>query len=86
MPRVCCNRLMTQSFVPALPAGMACALSESGDRTESREGVNAVIEAPFGTSRRVPRWTAGTDEQRVRLPPGTGGGGRARRGSSSRQR
>jgi hypothetical protein len=73
MPRVRCNRLMTQSFVPVLPAGMACALSESGGRTESQEGVDAVLEAPCGTARRVPRWTAGTDEQRASLPPGTGG-------------
>ena len=36
MPRVCCNLLMAKSLAPALPAGMACALSESGDRTESR--------------------------------------------------
>ena len=59
MPRVRCNLLMTKPFAPALPAGMACALSESGDRTESREGADAVIEALCDTSRRVPRWTGG---------------------------
>ena len=37
MPRVRCNLLMAKPFAPALPAGMACALSESGDQTESRE-------------------------------------------------
>jgi len=37
MPRVPCNILMTKPLAPALPAGMACALSESGDRTKSRE-------------------------------------------------
>jgi len=37
MPRMRCNLLMTKPLAPALPAGMACALSESGDRTKSRE-------------------------------------------------
>ena len=46
--------MMTRPFVPALPAGMDCALSESGDRTESREVADAVIEAispyrPYGS-------------------------------------
>jgi hypothetical protein len=59
MPRVCRNLLMKKPLAPSLPAGMACALSESGDRTESREGADAVSEAPCGTSRRVPRWTGG---------------------------
>jgi hypothetical protein len=59
MPRVRYNLLMTKPFTPAPPAGMACALFESGDRTESREVADAVIEAPFDTSRRVPRWTSG---------------------------
>jgi hypothetical protein len=36
---------MKKSLVPSLSAGMACALSESGDRTESREVTDAVIEA-----------------------------------------
>jgi hypothetical protein len=38
MPRVRCNLLMTKPFAPARPAGMACALAESGDRTESGRG------------------------------------------------
>ena len=59
MPRVRCNLLMTKPLAPFLPAGMACALSESGDRTERREGADAVIGAPCDTSRRVPRWTGG---------------------------
>ena len=59
MPRVRCNLLMTKPLAPALPAGMACALSKSGDQTESREVADAVIEALFDTSRRVPRWTGG---------------------------
>jgi hypothetical protein len=59
MPRVRCNLLMKNPLAPSLPAGMACALSESGDRTGSREVADAVIEAPCDTSRRVPRWTGG---------------------------
>jgi hypothetical protein len=55
MPRVYCNLLMKNPLAPSLPAGMACALSESGDRTGSREVADAVIEAPCDTSRRVPR-------------------------------
>ena len=78
MPRVRCNLLMTKPFAPALPAGMACALSESGDRTESREGADAVIEAPCDTSRRVPRWTGGHRCTARELAPWNGGckGGR----------
>ena len=38
MPRMRCNLLMTKPLAPALLAGMACALSESGDRTESGRG------------------------------------------------
>ena len=48
MPRMHCNLLTTQPFAPALSTGMACALSESGDRTESREVADAVIEAAVG--------------------------------------
>ena len=59
MPRVRCNLLMTKPLAPAFPAGTACALSKSGDRTESREVADAVIEALFDTLRRVPRWTGG---------------------------
>ena len=55
MPRMHCNLLMTQPFAPALPAGMACAFSESGARTESREGATAVSDALCNPSRRVPR-------------------------------
>jgi hypothetical protein len=55
IPHMRCNLLMTKPFVLALPAGMACALSESGDWTESREAADAVIEAPCDTSRRVSR-------------------------------
>jgi hypothetical protein len=53
------NPLMTKPLAPSLAAGMACALSESGDRMGSREVANAVIEAPCDTSHRVPRWTGG---------------------------
>ena len=73
MPRVRCNLLMTKPFAPALPAGMACALSESGDRTESREGADAVIEAPCDTPRRVPRWTGGHRCTARELAPWNGG-------------
>jgi hypothetical protein len=73
MPCVRCNRLLTQSFMPTLSAAMACALAESGDQPESREGADTVLEARCGTVCRVPRWPAGTDQQRVRVPPGTGG-------------
>jgi hypothetical protein len=45
MPRVRYNLLMTKLFVSALPAGMACAFFASGDRTESREVADAVIDA-----------------------------------------
>ena len=48
MPRMRCNLLMAKPLAPALLAGMACALSESGDRTESREVAGAVIEAAVG--------------------------------------
>ena len=48
MPHGRCNFLMTKPFAPALPAGMACALSKSGDQTESREVADAVIEAAVG--------------------------------------
>jgi len=47
MPRVRCNLLMTKFLAPNLPAGMARVLSESGDRTESREVADMVIEARF---------------------------------------
>ena len=59
MPRARCNLLMTKPLVPTLAAGMACALSKSGDQTESREVADAVIEALFDTLRRVLRWTGG---------------------------
>jgi len=38
MPRVRGNLLMTKPFAPVLASGMACALAESGDRTESGRG------------------------------------------------
>jgi hypothetical protein len=44
MPHVCCNLLITKPFAFFLPAGMACALSESGDWTGNREVADAVIE------------------------------------------
>jgi hypothetical protein len=59
MPRESCNFLMKKPFAPALPAGMACALSKSGEQTESREVAGAVIAAPCDKSRRGPRWTGG---------------------------
>ena len=59
MRLVFCNLLMKKPLAPILPAGMACALSKSGDQTESREVADAVLEALFDTSRRVPRWTGG---------------------------
>ena len=59
MPRVRCKLLIKNPLVSSLPAGTACALSKSGDRTESREVADAVIEALFDTLRRVPRWTGG---------------------------
>jgi hypothetical protein len=59
MPRVRRNLLIKNPLAPPITAGTACALSKSGDRTESREVANAVIEALVDTSRRVPRWNGG---------------------------
>jgi len=46
-----CNLLMPKPFAPALSAGMVCALSKSGARTESPEVADAVIVALCDPSR-----------------------------------